>query len=61
MNVLLGGESESYCAPNLCAFIFPENNRRHQAMVLLENCSEETLAMILRQLTKSAKTTAKKK
>jgi transcriptional regulator with XRE-family HTH domain len=42
-------------------FVFPEENRRHQAMVLLEDCPEETLAMILRQLTKSAKTTAKTK
>jgi len=42
-------------------FVFPEENRRHQAMVLLEDCPEETLAMILRQLTKSAKTTTKKK
>jgi len=42
-------------------FIFPEENRRHQALALLEDCSEETLAMILRQLTKSAKTTAKTK
>ena len=42
-------------------FIFPEENRRHQVMALLEDCPEETLAMILRQLTKSAKTTAKTK
>jgi hypothetical protein len=42
-------------------FVFPEENRRHQAMALLEDCPEETLAMILRQLTKSAKASTKTK
>ena len=42
-------------------FIFPEENRRHQALALLETCSEETLKTVLGLLSRQAKKTAKKR
>lgn len=43
-------------------FIFSEESKRHHAMALLETCSEETLAAVLKLLSVEAKRiTAKKK
>ena len=42
-------------------FIFPEAKRRHQAIALLETCSEETLEAILELLARKAKKIAKKR
>ena len=36
-------------------FIFPAKNRRHQALALLEVCSEETLETVLKLLSAQAK------
>src|SRR5437762_5867557 len=41
-------------------FIFPAKNRRHQAIALLETCSEEMLKTVLELLSRQAKKTTKK-
>src|SRR5713101_8626806 len=41
-------------------FIFPEENRRHKAVALLETCSEEKLETVLTLLSTQAKKMAKK-
>src|SRR5437667_11627920 len=42
-------------------FIFPAENQRHQALALLETCSQETLEAVLKLLSSHAKKTAKKR
>src|SRR5437762_2060451 len=41
-------------------FIFPAKSRRHQAIALLETCSQETLETALKLLATQAKKTTKK-
>ena len=41
-------------------FLFPEENRRHQAIPLLETCSEEKLETVLKLLSPPQKKIAKK-
>lgn len=42
-------------------FLFPSKNRRHHAMALLEECSEETLEAVLKLLATQAKKPTKRK
>jgi transcriptional regulator with XRE-family HTH domain len=42
-------------------FIFSEESQRHEAIALLEYCSEETLAAVLQLLSRQKKTTSKKR
>jgi transcriptional regulator with XRE-family HTH domain len=42
-------------------FLFPEENRRHQALALLETCSEEQVEAVLALLSVPAKKAAKKR
>jgi len=42
-------------------FLFPQENRRHRALALLETCSEETLEAVLKLLAAQAKKTAKRR
>ena len=41
-------------------FLFPEENQRHQALVLLGTCSKETLEAVMKLLSMQARKTAKK-
>ena len=41
-------------------FVFPEENRRHQAMALLESCSNDAVVAVVDLLAKHAKKPAKK-
>jgi len=42
-------------------FLFPEKSKRHHAIALLDECSEETLEAVLKLLSAPAKKTAKKR